>query len=122
MLSTDWQENAKCTKPGADPDDWDVDRYETRKGRIRASEKVCQGCPVMSACARDTAAHGDLGTIRAGAYIPQAMRTDDKKTLGRLMFAYRYNRRPSNAELREYISVTEIPLWTIRGVDLREYV
>ncbi|QDM55949.1 WhiB family transcription factor [Gordonia phage Trax] len=86
----DWQLDANCAGPGANPQNWDIESLD-RDGDLDAqAQALCEGCPVMAACLNDAESaqspllgfpddeDGELGTVgvvrggKAFDYPPEA--------------------------------------------------
>lgn len=85
-----WYDRAACSED--DPDTWDTpmtlgaawlrgDRERARE--FMASAARCDGCPVLSECARDALRCIDHGTIRGGVPLPDKDQQSARELLPR---------------------------------------
>lgn len=79
-----WYAKAKCKGWPLDLftlEHLDHPRYHSRAARNHIAACLCDGCPVMQACAADAVYHRDCGIIRAGTWLQPHPTAE---TLGRL--------------------------------------
>ncbi|MGV0350263.1 WhiB family transcriptional regulator [Corynebacterium guaraldiae] len=93
MYTTPWQAQAKCL--GRNPGDYELEStVELRKHwgeeatRAEVAAILCEGCPVVEACAREAYQPLAVGTVRAGVWIPTQkgkLRTQARAALKEIM-------------------------------------
>lgn len=66
-----WRLEALCRT--RDPEDYDLTftkKLDDGESRQERAHKLCEGCPVMVACAAEALYPLAIGTVRAGVWIP----------------------------------------------------